>query len=281
MAHSLAWRYLSPEHTHKCLVAPDVPAIRLLLQTIDTETGGRLLQTPQHSEGQVRILLDMLAHLILFSRSRQMSPEKVSTLVGIMLKLHETSMSKRYTRAQSYHEMRELMIQHSVPRPPFSCGIFTMRDAQEFDEYMLQSYYRHYKMYVYVFVPREVANVRCLDVAHIHQIPPVGLPSLVIATPESEWRATVEEQQREAEAHQMEEEDATSDANELERLRQRLLDDPHYSDGIREQLASIKKEVTGKALDRLDEIESRLGEIEKKVGECTQRMDSRQSKHKK
>ncbi|ESL08602.1 hypothetical protein TRSC58_03692 [Trypanosoma rangeli SC58] len=280
MAHSLTWKLLGPEETHKCLAAPDVPSIRSVLKTIDEAADGQLIGAANYNEGQVMILLDMLAHLILFCKSHCMSPEKVSTLVGVVIKLHKDSMSGGYTRAQSYHQMQDILIQHSVPRPPFSCAVFTVRDAQEIDEYMLQSYYRHYKMYVYAFVPRQVASVRCLDVSHIHQIPPVGLPSLVTAIDESEWRDKVEEQQRNAEAQAIEEEEAVSDAYEQERMRLRLLSDPHYSDGIREQLESIKKEVTSKAVDRLDEIEVRLLEIEKKVMEITA-SDSKEGKRKK
>ncbi|RNF17249.1 flagellar associated protein [Trypanosoma conorhini] len=280
MAHSLTWKVLGPEETQKCLAAPDVPSIRSVLKAFDESCDGQFIGASNYNEGQVMILLDMLAHLVLFCKSHCMSAEKVSTLVGIASKLHKESMSGGYTRAQSYHRMQDLMIQHSVPRPPFSCGVFTVRDAQAIDEYMLQSYYRHYKMYVYAFVPRQVANVRCLDVSHIHQIPPVGLPSLVTAIGDNEWRSKVEEQRRGAEAQTIEEEEVASDAYEQERLRQRLLTDPHYSDGIREQLESIKKDVTSKAVDRLDEIEARLLEIEKKVMEATA-PDTKEGKRKK
>ncbi|KAH9582214.1 Flagellar C1a complex subunit C1a-32 [Trypanosoma melophagium] len=281
MAHSLTWRILSPEDTHRCLIAPDVPAIRSVLKMIDESSEGKLIGVSKYNEGQVMILLDMLAHLILFTKSRLMSAEKVSALVGILLTVHTESMLKKYTRVQSYHRMRDLMVQHSVPRPPFSCGVFNVRDVQEIDEYLLRSYYRHYKMYVYAFVPREVANLHCVDVTNVHQIPPATLPSLVTATEEHEWRAKVEEQQREAEAQQMQMAEEDSDAWEQERLRLLLLNDPHFSDGIREQLEVIKKEVSGKALDRLDEIEARLVEIEKKISESSQRAESRQGKRKK
>ncbi|EAN84645.1 hypothetical protein C3747_73g64 [Trypanosoma cruzi] len=281
MAHSLTWKLLSPEQTHECLTAPDVPSIRSVLKKIDEACDGKLIGAAKYNEGKVMIVLDMLAHLILFCKSRSMSPEKVSTLVGIVIKIHEESMSGGYTRAKSYHLMRDLMIKHSVPRPPFSCGVFTVRDAQEIDEYMLRSYYRHYKMYFYAFVPRQVMNVRCLDVTHIHQVPPVGLPSLSTAVVESEWRTKVEEQRREAEEQAMQEGEIASDAYEEERMRNRLLADPHYSDGIREQLECIKKEVSSKAVGRLDEIEMRLQEIEKKVAESFARSDSKQGRRKK
>lgn len=280
MAHSLTWKVLGSEDTHKCLAAVDMPAIRNILKSIDEVSEGKLIGLAKYNNGQQMILLDMLSHLILFSRSRQMSPEKISTIVGIMVKVHAESMSNSYTRAKSYHYMRELMIQHSVQRPPFSCAIFTIQDAHEIDEYILRSYYKHYKMYIYAFVPRKTANVRCLDVGHIHQIPPAGLPALVNAIGEQEWRAKVQERRRDEEAEMMQTEEAFSDAHEEAqlKLRQQLLNNPHFAEGIREQLDDIKKEVAVRAGEQLEELERRLGEIEKKVFDTSHRSESRHEK---
>ncbi|KAG8347017.1 putative Flagellar C1a complex subunit C1a 32 [Trypanosoma vivax] len=281
MAHTLAWRYLGPEDTHKCLNAEDVSSIREVLLAADNGKNEGIFSVREYNEGQRLILLDMLAHLILFTKSRSMSPDKVSTLVGIMLHLHEESMSKSYSRAQSYHELRELMVRHSVPRPPFSCGIFTVRDVQDIDEYLLHSYFRHYKMYVYAFVPQRVAHLRSINVGHVHAIPPLSLPALTTAIPQAEWRAKVEREHQQAEQQLMEEEDNRSAANEEERRRQWLENGVQLSEGLKEQLFAIKNEVADMAVERLDQIEARLAEIEKKVDEHNQRPESKYNKRKK
>lgn len=281
MAQSLVWRYLGPEDTHRCLDAPDVPSVRNLLVEIDDGMDGKLINCRNYNKGQLMIVLDMLAHLIVFTKTCSMSLEKVSTIVGIMLELHRESMSNQYTRSQSYHRLRELMLLHSVPRPPFSCGIFSVADVQHIDEYLLLSYFRHYKMYVYAFVPQRLANIHSVSVGHNHCVPPLGLPALTTATPRAEWIAKVEDTHRQVEERQMEVEDVRSAEYEEEWLKHRYLNGTHYSEGLREQLQSIKRDVSDKALNQLDLIEARLVEIEKKVEIVQQRQDGKGGKRKK
>jgi hypothetical protein len=44
-----------------------------------------------------------------------------------------------------------------VPRPPFSCGVFSQAEMQAILDWMLDTYYRHYKLYQYAFTKRCVA----------------------------------------------------------------------------------------------------------------------------
>nr|CCC93695.1 conserved hypothetical protein [Trypanosoma congolense IL3000] len=281
MAQSLVWRYLNPEDTYRCVNAVNVAAIRHVLLEIDETAGGAFINLSRYNKGQQMILLDMFAHLILFTKTCSMSLEKVSTIVGIMLQLHETSMTNHYTRAQSYHRLRELMLVHSVPRPPFSCGIFTVADVQNIDEYLLHSYFRHYKMYFYTFVPQRLVNIYSMNVGCEHSVPPLGLPALSSATPRAEWIAKVEEDHQRMEDKQMEIEDALSAAYEEEWQKHRFLNDSYYSEGLKKQLQSIKDSVLGKTCDQLDAVEQRLTEIEKKVEAFHQRQETKSGRQRK
>lgn len=39
-------------------------------------------------------------------------------------------------------------------RPPFSCGVFSQVEMQDILDWMLQTYYRHYKLYQYALTKR-------------------------------------------------------------------------------------------------------------------------------
>lgn len=39
-------------------------------------------------------------------------------------------------------------------RPPFSCGVFSQAEMQAVLDWMLNTYYRHYKLYQYAFTKR-------------------------------------------------------------------------------------------------------------------------------
>jgi len=140
-----------------------------------------------------------------------------------------------------------------------------VEDVQDMDEYFLSTYYRHYKMYVYAFVPRQTATLRCVNAADWGDAPPHHLPALSTAIPVNEWKRKVEERERDKEEVQMEQQQQASQEYEEHRARQAGLNDPHYSDGIREQLQTIRQAVLTRSLDRFDLAEQRIAALEAKV----------------
>lgn len=269
MVQTLTWQVLSPEVTHHCLASMDVPQVRAVLRRYNKLSDGALLCTVGRNPGQISILVDLYAHLIMFAKSRDMTPEKTSTLVGIVQKVHETSMAQSLTRVASYDLLRKLVVQHSVPRPPYSAAIFDVGDVQDLDEYMLTTYYRHYKMYAFAFVRVQRANITTFMLGDAAEKPPYNLPALSAALPQSEWKKRTEERERKKEELLMEEAFKESMRMEEKRQREAALNNPQYSDGIREQLEAIRNAVNTKSMDRLDIIEQKLGLIEQKVDEMS------------
>eukprot|EP00796_Vickermania_ingenoplastis_P004921 gene4921-3533_t len=269
MVSTLTWQVLSPEITHHCLAAVDVPQIRAVLRKYNKDTEGALLKSQDRTPAQLSILVDLYSHLIMFAKSREMNPEKTSTLVGIMQTVHETSMAEGLTRVASYDLLRVLIVQHSVPRPPYSSAIFDVGDVQDLDEYLLSTYYRHYKMYAFAFVKVQRANVTTYLLGDAAEKPPYNLPALTAALPQGEWKRKTEERERRKEEALMEEAFKESMALEEKRQREAGLNNPQYSDGIREQLEAIRNAVSTKSMDRLDLIEQKLTAIEQKVDDMT------------
>jgi hypothetical protein len=55
--------------------------------------------------------------------------------------------SERLTLERSFEFFKELLLRHSVQRPPFSVGLFSFQEMKAITEWMMDSYYRHYKLY--------------------------------------------------------------------------------------------------------------------------------------
>ncbi|KAG5489979.1 hypothetical protein JKF63_00098 [Porcisia hertigi] len=268
MAQCLTWKVLDQQHTRECLEAVDLEELRALIKVIDDSQGGELLRSRERAPAQVNVLLDLYGHVVLFAKSSQFSPFKTSSLFGIVHNVHETSVANRLSRADSYGHLRNLIVQHSVHRPPYSTMVFNVRDVQDIDMYLMSTYYRHYKMYMYCFVPREVATLRTVMLNNVAETPPAQLPPLSAAIREDVWREKMQEKARALEEMEMEEELVASDAVSEAQRRTATLDDPKFKAGIREQLDTIRSAVSKKSTDRLDLIEEKLAVIEAKVNEA-------------
>ncbi|XP_078064770.1 cilia- and flagella-associated protein 119, partial [Mustelus asterias] len=53
-----------------------------------------------------------------------------------------------------FHYFRELLFCHSVQRPPFSVELFNGDQVKFITDYILETYFRHFKLYKYAFTPQ-------------------------------------------------------------------------------------------------------------------------------
>lgn len=63
------------------------------------------------------------------------------------------------TPSESIARFHKLMLTHSVQRLPHSCVVFDENLFKKANEYMLSSYYRHFRLYQYNFTKRTVVNI--------------------------------------------------------------------------------------------------------------------------
>ena len=100
------------------------------------------------------VLMDLYVAVLAKCQSMQLSYEKTSTFFSIMKVTHSRAVEERLTVDRSFTACKELLLQHSVQRPPYSVAIFTLEELKELSEWALDNYYRYYKMYQYVYTPR-------------------------------------------------------------------------------------------------------------------------------
>lgn len=98
------------------------------------------------------ILADMHYHNYTFCVARGFVPAKTSTLLSIMKRVLEESLSKRLEANGAFDVCKELLLRHGVERPPWSVGIFSFEDVQAIMQYVHNSFFRHYRLYTYAFM---------------------------------------------------------------------------------------------------------------------------------
>ncbi|XP_006000927.1 coiled-coil domain-containing protein 189 isoform X2 [Latimeria chalumnae] len=117
--------------------------------------GGLLGLENYASDPRVEILLDVYFHAVLFAREHGFNQEQTSTLVSIIKRVHgacvETPLGNRDL---CFNYFTELLFCHSVRRPPFSIDLFNMDQVTLITDYIVNTYFRHFKLYKYIFTPQ-------------------------------------------------------------------------------------------------------------------------------
>ena len=98
--------------------------------------------------------------LFSFCRKSKFSAEKISTLLSLLYITHthccETP-GALITVEEGYAFFEKHLLRHSVERPPFSIAVFSFHDIKKVCDYLVNSYFRHLKMYQFVFgITREL-----------------------------------------------------------------------------------------------------------------------------
>jgi hypothetical protein len=86
--------------------------------------------------------------------------------------------------------------QTHAARPPFSCGVFSQAEMRAVLDWMLSSYYRHYKLYQYAFTSRVTLSLTTFHPRSLVEVPPPALPPLAEALTEAQHTQQLNEQQR-------------------------------------------------------------------------------------
>eukprot|EP00392_Amoebophrya_sp_AT5.2_P007771 g7790.t1 len=111
-----------------------------------------------HDEGTFpfEIAADFHMHNYNFGDSLEFTAPKMSTFLSMMRTVYNESFDLGLSMSESYELFRHLLLKHSCHRPPFSSGIFNLNDIWRgqlaISDYVLDTFFRHYKMYKYVYV---------------------------------------------------------------------------------------------------------------------------------
>ncbi|KAJ6653424.1 hypothetical protein lerEdw1_009325 [Lerista edwardsae] len=101
------------------------------------------------------VLLDLYLYSILFSREQGFNREQTSAFFSIVKDVHEACIETPLPNVEEcYSYFSELVFCHSIRRPPFSIDLFNQDQLVRITDYMINTYFRHFKLYKYVFTPQ-------------------------------------------------------------------------------------------------------------------------------
>lgn len=225
------------------------------------------------NEPKQAISLDLYSHTLQFAQSLKMGADKMSGLLSIVKYVHLRSTGEKMQVERSFKMFKDQMMTHSVQRPPYSIGLFTYQEMMAVTNWFLDSYYRHYKLYMYAFTDRVLMNVtqhHPLDIIEL----PLGLQPLNDAMDEEAYAKVVDEETRQkeeeaaAEAIRKAEED---EAARLARLREEY--EASIPEEVKEKVAAaLERELELLKKNMEEKFEEQQGQLRLKIEELEARV---------
>lgn len=152
-AKIISWNDINPDQVQNLMELLDLTKIKEFLADIFN------LQNYQTNLKQ-QIELDLFVNAVKFAQDHRFSPTQLSTFVSILKQMHETCIETPFGNMEEVFEyLKDLLICHSVDRPPYSSELYTVDEINIISQYVINTYIRHFKMYKYVFTPLVKLNL--------------------------------------------------------------------------------------------------------------------------
>ncbi|XP_078362176.1 cilia- and flagella-associated protein 119-like [Oculina patagonica] len=101
------------------------------------------------------ILVDLYFYTLQFGKDNGFTTEQMSAWFSIIKSVHEMAVDTPYGNVEPVFEyFKELLLCHSVKRPPYSVALFSVDQVKKLTTYAVNTYFRHFKMYKYAFTPK-------------------------------------------------------------------------------------------------------------------------------
>ncbi|XP_019902156.2 coiled-coil domain-containing protein 189 isoform X2 [Esox lucius] len=101
------------------------------------------------------VLLELYVHTVLFCRKNNYNREQTSALLSIVKRMHLANTETPINNMDHcFAYCSDLLLCHSVRRPPFSICLFSSEEVTGILKHLLNTYFRHYSQYKYIFTPQ-------------------------------------------------------------------------------------------------------------------------------
>lgn len=112
------------------------------------------------SEEKDCIVLDMLYYLLCFCQKQRFNNDQSLTLFNITSNLHKHCMQTPHLEIErDWDYFQNELLKKAIYRPPFSERVFNLRELKEINNYFLESYFRYYPLYKYVFTDKVTVDL--------------------------------------------------------------------------------------------------------------------------
>ncbi|XP_056153602.1 coiled-coil domain-containing protein 189 [Lampris incognitus] len=110
------------------------------------------VEAPEPRRG---VLLELYVRTVLFCRRNGFNRAQTSALLSITRRVHEANIDTSLNNTEQCLEYcSELLLCHSVRRPPFSVDLYSYQEVARILEYIQGTYIRHHNLYKYIFTPQ-------------------------------------------------------------------------------------------------------------------------------
>lgn len=89
-----------------------------------------------------------------FAQSQQYPFQKFTTFLELAAWVFQWSFDEHKSREESFNEFKEVVIRHSLFRPPHSVNIFNEKDVKELTKFWLDTFDRYYEQYEHCFASK-------------------------------------------------------------------------------------------------------------------------------
>ncbi|XP_042591579.1 coiled-coil domain-containing protein 189 isoform X2 [Cyprinus carpio] len=114
----------------------------------------RALLASDVAQPKQRVLLELYTNLVLFCKDQHFNREQTSVLISIIKNVHQFNTETPLNNTDHcLTYCSELLLCHSVRRPPFSIDLFSSEQVTQILSYFINTYMRHYFLYKYIFTP--------------------------------------------------------------------------------------------------------------------------------
>eukprot|EP01031_Cornospumella_fuschlensis_P036138 gene36138-43831_t len=168
----LDWRHISEDQLKQLENTLDVQQIKLSLL--------RIFNFEHYDKHQQSIAVNLFMRVYAFCKNTAFNWHKTSTLLSIIYEVFQRDArlsSAENDMQKSFAFFEDLLIKHSVHSPPKSIKVFERIDVDCIMEYILERYYRHFKVYSYIFATQSILSFEQRDRNEVdapHQPPPLA-----------------------------------------------------------------------------------------------------------
>lgn len=155
------WRDLSLAQAEELLRAcQDFHAMQNTLSNVLSAQRSLVAMTTKQS----LIEVDLYSHVVLFSKKLGLEADQLSALFSIVKDVHSLCVSTAHDNtADAVKLFKELVVCHSVSRPPYSVGLFSLAQAKAITDYVLSTYFKHFKLYKFAYTKQLRLDVVCRE----------------------------------------------------------------------------------------------------------------------
>jgi len=214
----------------------------------------KLLGLPNHAEDlRQGILMDLYLETIRYGKAAGFPADRMSAFFSIVKVNHFQATDERLTMEKSFQYFKDLLLRHSVHRPPYSIGLFSFQEIKAITDHMIDTYYRHYKLYQYAFTKRYTLDFK--EPPPLVEVMPELVP-LAEGMSSRKWQEYQDELQK-VEAEKREQEEKAAAAAAEEKAEQERL--AEYMSAIPDEIfAQVQKVFEEKMVDVRADMENQF-----------------------